>query len=267
MNFTIPDLVVVTGTANGLGASLAAKLVRSSVAVIGVDLAEAAENLRGDAAYTHVRGGVDEDATWQRVVELIQLRKPRLIGLAHCAAMLVQGTVEEVSSESWRRILDVNVLGTAKAMGALAPLMSELGKGSMVLVGSVSGYLGEEALFAYGATKGAVLQMVRGGALDLGRRQIRVNAVSPGPMSTEMFLAHMKAAPDPAAFLKRREDRQPLGAVLTPEQVANAVIYFLSAESEGITGTNLPVDGGLTAGFEFRNLDMQGANTQHGGQR
>ncbi|MGF6755074.1 SDR family NAD(P)-dependent oxidoreductase [Paraburkholderia sp. GAS42] len=265
MNFTLPDLVVVTGTANGLGRALAAKLVKSSVSVIGVDLADAATDMSDLSGYTHVSGGVDATQTWDAVSKIIASKKPKLIGLAHCAAMLVQGTVEEVSSESWRRILDVNVVGAAKAMSALAPLMTECGKGSIVLVGSVTGFLGEEAMFAYGATKGAVLQMVRGGALDFGRRQIRVNAVSPGPMATEMFYAHMKAAPDPAAWLKRREDRQPSGSVLEPEQVANAIIYFLSAESEGITGVNLPVDGGLTAGFEFRNINMRGANKHHGG--
>ncbi|KLU21806.1 hypothetical protein EOS_33930 [Caballeronia mineralivorans PML1(12)] len=79
-------------------------------------------------------------------------------------------------------------------------------------------------------------------------------------------MSHMRAAPDPAAFLKRREDRQPLGEVPKPEQVANAFICYLSAEREGITGTNLPVDGGLTSGFEFRNLNMLGADTHHGGK-
>jgi NAD(P)-dependent dehydrogenase (short-subunit alcohol dehydrogenase family) len=266
MDITIPDLVVVTGATSGLGAALVAELIQSAVQVIGIDLAEPAKAFENSPRYTHVQGGVDRSETWDRVSELIETQAPTLIGLAHCAAMLVQGTVEEVSSESWRRILDVNVVGTAKAMATLAPHMAKRGKGSIVLIGSVSGYLGEESMFAYGATKGALLQMVRGGALDFARRQIRVNAVSPGPMATEMFYAHMRASPDPDAFLKRREDRQPLGLVLQPRQVANAILYFLSAESEGITGVNLPVDGGLTAGFEFRNLQMSGGNQHHGGK-
>jgi NAD(P)-dependent dehydrogenase (short-subunit alcohol dehydrogenase family) len=107
--------------------------------------------------------------------------------------------------------------------------------------------------------------MTRAGALDLGRRNIRVNTVSPGPMDTAMFRAHVAEAPDPAAFLKRREDRQPLGFVLDPRQVANAVVFLLSNQSDGITGINLPVDAGLTAGFEFRNLAMSGGGTHHGG--
>lgn len=264
MQLTLPELVVVTGAANGLGSALASQLLEASVHVIGIDLA--ASQRPAHPNYLHVQGGVDAQETWDQVTRLIASRAPKSLGLAHCAAMLVQGTVTEVSEASWRRILEVNVLGTAKAMAALAPPMERLGKGSMVLIGSVSGYLGEEALFAYCASKGALLQMVRAGGLDLGRSQIRVNAVSPGPMATEMLYVHMRAAPDPAAFLKRREDRQPLGKVLEPRQVGNAVMYLLSAESEGITGINLPVDGGLTAGFEFRNLRMQAGDIHHGGQ-
>jgi NAD(P)-dependent dehydrogenase (short-subunit alcohol dehydrogenase family) len=265
MNITLPDTVIVTGATSGLGLALATRLVQLDVQVIGVDVAGAANIFDHSPYYAHIRGGVDCLDTWDRASDLIETRAPKLVGLAHCAAMLVQGTVEEISSESWQRILDVNIKGTANAMAALAPHMSKRGKGSIVLVGSVSGYLGEESMFAYGATKGALLQMVRAGALDFARRQIRVNAVSPGPMATEMFYAHMRASPDPGAFLKRREDRQPLGQVLQPQQIANAILFLLSAESEGITGINLPVDGGLTAGFEFRNLQMRGGDKHHGG--
>ncbi|WP_296658096.1 hypothetical protein [Paraburkholderia sp.] len=88
------------------------KLTRSSVYVIGIDLAESAQELKDNPQYTHVCGGVDASDTWDKVTALIHSRSPKLIGLGHCAAMLVQGTVEEVSSDSWCRILDVNVIGT-----------------------------------------------------------------------------------------------------------------------------------------------------------
>lgn len=259
----LPEFVVVTGAAAGLGQELSRLLIENGSHVLGVDIhAQGDSGLLDSPLYSHVLGGVDDDAAWDVVRDRLEASEASTLGLAHCAAMLVQGRVEDLSRESWERMLAVNVIGTANAMRAVSSAMEVRGGGSIVLVGSVSGFLGEEAMLGYGASKGALLQMTRAAALDFGRRLIRVNAVSPGPMSTEMFLVHMRAAPDPQAFLKRREDRQPLGFVLEPRQVANAIAFFLSDAADGITGVNLPVDAGLTAGFEFRNLSM-GARDSH----
>lgn len=264
---TLPATVVVTGSAAGLGQELSRVLLESGTNVLGVDIHEQEDAALSESdRYVHVTGGVDDDDVWSAVSDRLDAAEPASVGLAHCAAMLVQGRVEDVSRESWERILAVNVIGAANAMRTVAPAMERCGGGSIVLVGSVSGYLGEEAMLAYGASKGALLQMTRAAALDFGRRRIRVNSVSPGPMATEMFLVHMRAAPDPVAFLKRREDRQPLGFVLQPRQVANAIAFLLSDASDGITGVNLPVDAGLTAGFEFRNLSMGSRDAHYDGK-
>ena len=265
MKLSLPDVVTVTGTSAGLGLTLAQQLIKEGVRVVGIDLHPANRAVATEASYVHITGGVDDLDTWAAATAAIRGLKPTSLGLAQCAAMLVQGTAEEVSTASWQRIMDVNILGVANGINALGSLIAELGGGSIVLVGSVSGIFGEEHMFAYCATKGAVGQMTRAGALDYGRRNVRVNMVSPGPMATEMFYAHMREAPDPEAFVRRREDRQPLGAILAPEQVANTITFLLADESDGITGVTLPVDGGLTAGFEFRNLQMSGSGAHHGG--
>ncbi|MGV8872828.1 MAG: SDR family NAD(P)-dependent oxidoreductase [Rhodococcus sp. (in: high G+C Gram-positive bacteria)] len=264
MKLDLPELVVVTGSAAGLGESLVELLLDDGVAVVGVDLSQAGSVVASRSGYRHVQGGVDKQPTWDAVRALVDETAPTSVGLVACAAMLVQGTVEEVSTESWRRLLDVNVIGVAHSLRSLVPVMERCGGGAAVIVGSVSGFLGEESNFAYGASKAAAMQMTRAGALDLGRRNVRVNTVSPGPMNTAMFRAHAAEAPDPVAFLQRRKDRQPLGFVLEPRQVANGVAFLLSQQSNGITGVNLPVDAGLTAGFEFRNLSMSGGGKHHG---
>jgi NAD(P)-dependent dehydrogenase (short-subunit alcohol dehydrogenase family) len=110
----------------------------------------------------------------------------------------------------------------------------------------------EQQLVSYCASKGAVLQLARTTALDYARTGVRVNVVSPGPMLAGLFERHLASADDPARFLATRSQRQPIGRILTPNEVANVVAFLLAEESSGMTGANVTVDGGLTVGFDFR---------------
>jgi NAD(P)-dependent dehydrogenase (short-subunit alcohol dehydrogenase family) len=259
LTFELPNVVVITGTASGLGRSLIALCQEAGSDVIGIDVRPASEGLSGDW-YLHIRSSVDDPHTWDQVRQQLTNRpKTDTVGFASVAAILVQGTAEQVSVESWQRILAVNVIGPALGLATIAPLMITRGGGSVVMVGSVNATFGEESLLAYNASKGALRQVVRTAALDYGKYQVRINMVSPGPMETEMFLTHLRASDDPAAFRTSRENRQPLGRILQPDEVANAIAFLLSNGSTGITGTDLIVDGGLTAGFEYRNIAMHGA--------
>jgi NAD(P)-dependent dehydrogenase (short-subunit alcohol dehydrogenase family) len=255
----MPDIVVITGTASGLGQSITSMCAASGSDVIGVDLKEVRQDIRG-GSYKHVNASVDDPGTWQRIAREVQaLPDSYSIGLVCVAAVLMQGTAEELSPEEWHRVLGVNVVGPALGLGTLAPVMAGRGGGPVVMVGSVNATFGEESLLAYNASKGALRQLVRTAALDYGKHQVRVNMVSPGPMETEMFLKHLRMADDPAEFRSSRERRQPLGRILKPEEVAGGIAFLISDYATGITGADLVIDGGLTAGFEYRNIAMHTA--------
>jgi NAD(P)-dependent dehydrogenase (short-subunit alcohol dehydrogenase family) len=130
--------------------------------------------------------------------------------------------------------------------------MIERGEGAIVAVASVDAVMAEQQLPAYCASKGAVLQLARTAALDHARQGVRINVVSPGPMRAGLFERHLQSADDPAQFLATRSERQPLGEILDPRHVANAILFMLSEQSAGMTGANIHVDGGLTTGFDFR---------------
>lgn len=262
MKINLPQAVVVTGASSGLGKHLAGSLLDDGCAVIGVDVVPAPEELTAHATFVPVSGSVDSEATWEAVTSALRELPDGSLGLASVAATLVQGSAAEISVQEWRRAFDVNVVGPGLAIKHLQPEMARRGGGPMVFVGSVDATYGEEALVAYCASKGALRQVVRASALDFGRSGIRCTMVSPGPMTTEMFYKHLNSSPDPDALLATRVGRQPLGAITDPADVSRVVAFLLSDEARGISGVDLIVDGALTAGYEFRNIEMDAGLVQ-----
>lgn len=247
----LPELVVVSGTASGLGTNIARLLVASGVRTIGVDLAAAPSELSG-GLYTHVQGDVSLEATWEGIAAKISAAKPETLGLVTSAAMLNVGTVLEFDKAAMEKTMSVNFIGTALAFRALLPLMIERGGGPIVAVASVDATFAEQQLSIYAASKGAVRQLTRTVAMDHARQGVRANVLSPGPMLAGLFERHMKSAKDPDRFLATRAARQPSGRILDPSEVARAALFLLSDASTALNGAEIIADGGLTTSFDFR---------------
>jgi NAD(P)-dependent dehydrogenase (short-subunit alcohol dehydrogenase family) len=246
---TAADVAVITGAASGIGEAAARLLRERGLRVVGVDLAPGQEA----DGLSWVQADVADQELWPAVVELSASRfgaPPAVLVLN--AATIAVGTVTEVSEDDWRRVFDVNVLAAARALRACLPPMIERGRGSIVAVASVNALQAEQGLVAYNASKGALLQLIRTVAVDHARDGIRANVVCPGTTDTPLFRAHLATASDPARFLSVREERNPLGRLLRPDEVAQAVAFLVSDESAGMTGATIAVDAGLTASFDFR---------------
>jgi NAD(P)-dependent dehydrogenase (short-subunit alcohol dehydrogenase family) len=245
----VADVVVVTGAASGIGAASARILQERGGSVIGVDLV-AADPADGLA---WVQADVADPEVWPSVVAFAEDRfgaSPSVLVLN--AARIAIGKVTEVSDDDWQRVLDVNLLAAVRALRACLPSMIERGRGSIVAVASVNALQAEQGLAAYNASKGALLQLVRTVAVDHARDGIRANVVCPGVTDTPLLQAHLATASDPVRFRSVREQRNPLGRLLQPDEVARAIAFLAGDESSGITGTTLVVDAGLTASFDFR---------------
>src|SRR5262249_7948433 len=130
---------------------------------------------------------------------------------------------------------------------AAIPKMIGRGGGSLVLIASVLGIVGDGDLAAYGAAKGGLRAMCRATAVAYGANQIRCNTICPGDVRTEIFEDYIARAPDPQAELQRLRGFYPLGRVAAPEDVAEAAVFLASDQSAYITGTDILVDGGLLA--------------------
>jgi NAD(P)-dependent dehydrogenase (short-subunit alcohol dehydrogenase family) len=250
LELPLPRVVVVSGASSGFGLLCTQKLVASGTRVIGVDLAPGHDSVASLALYTHFQGDVADEPVWTAVTGELSSADPSL-GLLTCAAILGVGSVVDLDLAEWKRVFSANVDGTLLAYRYLVPEIVMRGGGPIVSVASVDALHAEQQLVSYCASKAAVYQLARTTALDFGRQGVRVNVLSPGPMRVGLFNRHLEAVNDPT-LLATREARQPNGRILDPGEVANAALFLLSDGSSGMSGSELLVDGGLTAGYEFR---------------
>ena len=245
---------VVSGGASGIGRAVVEELSAAGFGIVAIDLnAEALREVEARGSVVTVTGDVVDEATWQAAIAASETHFGRPpTQLASCAAVVLTGTVLELSDESWARTFDVNLMGAVRGVRLLLPAMVEARKGAIVTVGSTDAFMAEQRQAAYCASKGALLQFTRAVAVDFARAGVRANCVCPGVTDTPLLRRAIGETKDPAAVLEARLERQPIGRLLDPVDIARAISFLLSDAAEGITGALIPVDGALSTSFEFR---------------
>ncbi len=165
------------------------------------------------------------------------------------AGIVVKGNAEEVSQEDWDETLLLNVTAVWWMSRLVLPVFRHLGSGVIVNNASDWGLVGARSALAYGASKGAVIQMTRAMALDYARQNIRINAVCPGDTFVERWVqeGYFKGSGAINADGSRESDEIPMGRVAEASEIAQAVLFLASDESSFMTGATLLVDGGNTA--------------------
>jgi 3alpha(or 20beta)-hydroxysteroid dehydrogenase len=239
-------VIVVTGAASGQGAAEAARLAAEGAEVVAGDLAGAWERAAppgagGDGVVHIHRRDLDvaDPYSWAARAQWIRERLHRVDGLINNAGTTSRVRLPDVDIHEWNRTLAVNLTGPMLGITTLLPLM---GPGaSIVNVGSIAG-LTAHYTAAYTASKWGLRGLTHTAAMELGPRQIRVNAVHPGYIETPM------TASAPAAFLAANEAITPLGRGGRPEEVAELMVFLMSDESRFVTGAEIPIDGGQTSG-------------------
>lgn len=249
--------VIVTGGASGVGLSTARILGSDGWSIVLVDLdddrlAEAAAELGREniTVAAVIKGDIRAPETSSRSVAAAEADDLRLGGLVNCAAATYLGALESLSVEDLDNCYAVNVRGTFMMMKAAASAMRRHGGGSIVNIGSADSFYGEEGTLAYCTTKAAVLNMTRAAAMDLGSADIRVNCVCPGVIDTPFFRASFKDGDDPEAIIAAVERRQPMG-ILHPDDIASAVAFLIGDAAQGMTGSTVVVDRGLSASWRY----------------
>jgi 2-keto-3-deoxy-L-fuconate dehydrogenase len=230
---------VITGGASGLGLAVAQRFQAAGMGIAVIDRDPAPQGLfsaKADLRANH------------EVVRAMQLCEEHLGGidaLVNCAGIGAQGTVETNSDDEWHTVLDINVVGIARASRAALPALRRSASGTIVNVSSIAATAGLPNRALYSASKGAVLALTRAMAADLTPEGIRVNAVSPGTADTPWIGRLLAAADDPVTERAALEARQPHGRLVTADEVAHAVAYLVSPEAGSTTGISLAVDGGM----------------------
>jgi NAD(P)-dependent dehydrogenase (short-subunit alcohol dehydrogenase family) len=244
-------VAVVTGGASGIGrvtaGALAAEGARVGIADLdeagGRAVAAAIRDAGGDALFrrTDVRSLADLEA----VLDEAAGRHGRLDVLVNNAAVAIPGSAGEMAEDDWARTLDVNLTGVWRGMRAAIPRMLAQGGGSIVNLSSVQGHVGFVGWAAYAAAKGGVDALTRQAAVEYAAGGIRVNAVVPGTIATEMNEKIMRESADGDAVLAGWLAMHPIGRIGQPAEVAAAIVFLASDDASFITGESLRVDGGL----------------------
>lgn len=244
-------LALVTGAAGGIGAAVVRVLVDEGARVVATDRdaagLEALADLPGvTTAPLDVRSSEQVDAL---VAEVERASGPIDL-LAHVAGVLSYEPVVSLSDAEWERVLDINAGGVFRVCRAVARVMQPRGRGAIVTVSSNAAGIPRHAMAAYAASKAAATMFTRCLGLELAPHGIRCNIVAPGstltPMQTGMWADAGGAARVIAGSPETFKSGIPLGKLATPEEVAEAVAFLLSARASHITMTDLYVDGGAT---------------------
>jgi 2-keto-3-deoxy-L-fuconate dehydrogenase len=233
---------LVTGGASGIGARIAELFVEEGAAVAVLDR-EATTALPGQVVV--VKADITDDAGVRAAVEEAVAALGGLDVLINNAGIGAQGTVETATDDEWTRVLDVNVVGTARVSRAAWPHLRASSHAAVVNTSSIVATAGLPERAVYSASKGAVLALTRAMAADGTPDGIRVNAVNPGTADTPWIGRLLSTAPDPDAERAALEARQPHGRLVSADEVARAVLYLASPLSASTTGTAIAVDGGM----------------------
>ncbi len=238
-------IALITGAASGIGEATAHTFSEAGAEVLVVDIdgpkAEAvARSLPMSQAFRC-------DITSEKEVESLFAGIPRLDMVVNCAGIGLVGSIEETGLADFQRLFRVNVDGSFLVTRAAIPLLKKV-RGSVLNIGSVAGLVGVKRRFAYCATKGAVTAMTRQLAVEYPK-ELRVNCIAPGTVDSPFVEGYLEKYHSHEKERVRAElnERQPLGRLGQPEEIAKLALYICSPAADFMNGSIVAIDGGWTA--------------------
>jgi len=248
-------VAIVTGAAKGIGWGIAKVFSQKGAKVVVVDWDEeagvkTAEELRksgGEALY--IKCDVSNEEQVIAMIDKTIETYGRIDVLVNNAGIGVYKSILDATSEDWDRCLKVNLKGVFLCSKYTVPHMQKIGKGAIVNISSVHSYATVNGVAPYAASKGGITALTRNMAIDYGPA-IRVNSIAPGWVLTPLIQSIFDSYDDPAEQQRQVEQRQVMKRIGKPEDIGYAAAFLASDDASFITGTQLFVDGGLTAQLE-----------------
>ncbi len=245
-------VALVTGAASGLGLESARLLAQEGAKVILTDINEkdgtkAAAEIGGEAIY--ISHDVTNEAQWISVIDQTMDQFGRLDVLVNSAGIGTIGDIEHTSFDEWKKVHAINLDSVFLGCKYSIKAMKQEDGGSIINLSSVSGLIGGHNFAAYNSSKGGVRLLSKSVALYCARKGygIRCNSVHPSFVLTPMVQNMIDTAPDPVKAKGTLERQLPIGRLGKPEEVAHMVLYLASDESAFVTGSEMVIDGGITA--------------------
>jgi len=236
-------VIIITGAAQGMGATHARLCVKEGAKVVLTDInAEKGQALASDLGENalFIQHDVTSEQDWAEVIEKTQAQFGAVNVLVNNAGITMAKSILDVSLEDYRRIIEINQVSVFLGMKAVIPSMKSSQTGSIINISSINGLVG--GAVGYTDSKFAVRGMTKAAALECAPFGIRVNSVHPGVIATPMIMQD-----DTKAAVEQFAKNIPLKRLAQPEEVSSIVMYLASDESSYSTGAEFIVDGGLTA--------------------
>ena len=243
-------VALISGGARGMGAAEAILFAGEGAKVVIGDVLE--DEGRQTEAQINESGGeclflrldVTSESNWQDAVAATVSRFGKLDILVNNAGIFPLGTVEDTSEDLWDRVMAINAKGVFMGTKHAIPEMRKAGGGSIINISSIAGLIGSRGAAAYGASKGAVRIFTKSTAIQYAADGIRANSVHPGIIETPMSIPTILTTEEQR---DTQINRTPLGRIGTADDVASGILFLASDESSFMTGSELVIDGGLTA--------------------
>jgi len=242
-------IALVTGASSGIGRATAEALAAEGAEVGLVArrqdvLSEVASSIeRNGGRALPLAGDVTREDDLQRMMTELTSEYGGLDVLVNAAGIIAFGTIENTTSDAWRRMFDINVSAVFRLTQLALPYLIPR-KGNVVVVSSVNGLRSFPGVLAYCSSKAAVDQLTRCAALELAAKEVRMNAVNPGVVETNLHRAGGLDQEAYRAFLERSKSTHPLGRVGRPEELADLILFLASDRAGWITGATVSIDGG-----------------------
>ena len=243
--------VIITGSGAGIGRAAAVLFGEEGANVVvnatrketGEETLRLVEETGAKAIF--VQADVSKEEDCEKIIEETLKAFGRIDVLVNNAGVVLGGTIDDTTLEDYERTMDVNVKGTLMMMQKAVKVMKAQGSGSIVNTASIAGTRGLRNRLVYCASKAAVIGLTKAAAADLVRDHIRVNAVSPGTTLTPSLQDRIDQAPDPEKMRQEVFDRQPIGRLGYPEEIARAILFAADERVGFMDGENIQIDGGM----------------------
>jgi NAD(P)-dependent dehydrogenase (short-subunit alcohol dehydrogenase family) len=242
-------VAIVTGASSGIGKATAILFAKKGATVIAVgrnekELNTLSTSLRSKSgSIKPYLADLTELSQIERLTSAVAEGQGRIDVLVNSAGIIMNGSIETTSLADWDKMLNINVRSVFALTQKCLPKLIE-SKGNIVNVSSVAGTRSFPNILAYGVSKAAIDQMTRSAALELAPKGVRVNAVNPGVVVTNIHKRGGMDAEAYKAFLDRSKETHPIGRVGTPQEVAELIFFLASDKASWITGATYEIDGG-----------------------
>ena len=242
-------VVLITGATSGIGRATALRFAAAGarVAIVGRNAAalhELSEEVQAHGVESlAITADLSVEAEAEQAINQAAERFSQLDVLVNAAGILLTGSIENTSLEQWDTMMNINLRSIFQQMKLAVPLLEKT-RGNIVNVSSVTGLRSFPGVLAYCVSKAAVDQLTRCTALELAPKGIRVNAVNPGVVVTDIHRRGGMSEESYAAFLEHSKTTHPLGRVGEAGEIADLILYLASARASWITGVTYSIDGG-----------------------